>query len=313
MSFHAVVALVLAAAFGAGGCATARKENAEQPAARAQAGTQNTGAVDTAAPAASAADDVAEVDRNDLQALSRVEVKLPFADVQLVGNSAARRSHLKIKRIAGSEACRVRVVVENNQLRISEGASAVKPSGLSGVGKGKSALPPVPACKFAVELASKETPESAVELVRGSVQAEQWKQALSIRVDWGDIDVGSVGPLKVTCGRCTLTGEEIAGPLNYELQSGNVGLAGLVGSVEGATLGDTVLKWRKLAAGSKVKLLSRAGDVILTFPGATPLAIDLKAPRGEVHTKVGHGESGVPVDVVAELGNVQVYRSPGGK
>lgn len=279
------------------------------PPAPAMATVGASAAADSAAAAAAVAKsvEVDSLDRKDLPTLSRLVVQLPYADVVLGTSPGFRKGQLRITKTAGEARCKVRVSETEKGLEITE---PPKSSGaLSAVGKAKSALPPVSGCRFGIEIGLREAAMAVIELTRGSLAVEAWSAPLEVKMDWGDVDVGTVGALNVTCGRCTLTGEGVDGPLSYKLERGNVGLAGLSGSVVGSTFGDTVLKWRRLKSDSSVKLVSQAGDVILFFPESVPLAIDLKAPRGDVNSHFQTGAHGVPVLVTAELGNVRVYRA----
>lgn len=251
-------------------------------------------------------------ERDDLKDVDRIFIRVPRADITLGTGTSAKRGHLKVSLVAGSKDCKVRLRRTEDLIEILEPLDASNKSGsssFSAVNKIKSTLPNAARCHYAVSVALHEAAEAQIELVRGSLLAEGWDEPLRVKMDWGDVDVGSVGALSLVCGRCDLTGENIGGPLFYKIDSGNVGLMGLEDSVEGETLGDTVLKWRRIRSRSSVKISSRAGDVILSFPGAVPLAIDLKAPRGEVKTKCENESGGIPVSVSAGLGNVQVLRA----
>ncbi|MBI3543208.1 MAG: hypothetical protein HY075_08050 [Deltaproteobacteria bacterium] len=267
-----------------------------------------------AAPAAVAAQvetlEGARLERTDLKAIKKLSIRLSHAEVQLSGAGESRKTRFKIDQAPAGTDCRVRVRIDstNGALEIAE-ATPVPGHAMSAVSKGKSSVPSASRCRFVLQLETREPMPAVVEVTRGSILAESWPQSLTLKLDWGDVDVGAVGPLDVTCGHCMFSGEGIAGPLHYNLESGNVGLAGLGGSVVGQTLGDTVLKWQRLRADSNVKLVSHAGDVILFFPESSPLAIDLHAPRGDVNSRFETGGRGVPVSVTAELGNVQVYRA----
>jgi len=59
------------------------------------------------------------------------------------------------------------------------------------------------------------------------------------------------------------------------------------------------------------KVVSRLGDVILTFPDSASLAVDLTAPHGGVSSRFDVGGRGVPVSVTAQLGNIEVFRLSG--
>ncbi|MBI3555508.1 MAG: hypothetical protein HY074_04515 [Deltaproteobacteria bacterium] len=253
--------------------------------------------------------EVSALDRADLKVLSKIGIHLANAEITLSSGAGIRKGHLKIEKISGDADCKVRVQDSEKGIEISEPLLRHSPDGHSAVVKVKSALPVVSKCRFSIEIGLKKAADTNIELVRGTLSVEGWDEPLRVKMEWGEIDVGTVGELSVVCGRCSLTGEGVEGPLHYTLETGNVGLTGLAGSVEGQTLGDTVLKWRKLRADSNVKLSSRAGDVILFFPETVPLAIDLKAPHGEVNSRFQTGAHGVPVSVSAELGNVKVYRS----
>ena len=62
-------------------------------------------------------------------------------------------------------------------------------------------------------------------------------------------------------------------------------------------------------------VLSLSGDVFLTIPKLTLLALDLKVPKGEVYSNLKYSElvlnsqelrGGMPVSVVAEVGNIRI-------
>ena len=252
--------------------------------------------------------EVSSLDRSDLKSYPKISIHLAYAELSLSSGAGFRKGKLKIEKLSGDADCKIRVIESDKGLEISEPLGK-HGAALSAVLKVRSALPIVSKCRFSIELGLKKAVDTNIELIRGMVSAESWDEPLHVKLDWGEIDVGTVGSLTVVCGRCTLTGDGIEGPLHYSLETGNVGMAGLSGTVEGRTLGDTVLKWRKLHSDSTVKLVSRAGDVILFFPESVPLAIDLKAPHGEVNSRFQTGAHGVPVSVSAELGNVQVYRA----
>ncbi len=253
--------------------------------------------------------EVSALDRTDVKAFSKISIHLAYAEISLSG-AGSRKGRLKIEKLSGEADCRLRIQESDKGLEISEPLLARRGAeGLSAVGKVKSALPVVSKCRFSIAIELKKAVETSIELVRGTLSADSWDEPLRIKLDWGEIDVATVGALSVACGRCSLTGEGVAGPLHYNLETGNVGMAGLAGSVEGQTLGDTILKWRKLRSDSNIKVTSRAGDVILFFPESVPLAIDLKAPRGDVNSRFQTGAHGIPVSVSAELGNVKVYRA----
>lgn len=251
--------------------------------------------------------EVSALDRSDIKSFSKISIHLAYAEVSLASGMNYRKGRLKIERLSGESNCKVRVQESDNGLELSEPGDSH--DSLSAVAKVKSAIPLAAKCRFSIAVELKEAAEIHVELVRGTLRAETWDEPIHAKIEWGEIDVGTVGELSVVCGRCTLTGDGVDGQIHYNLETGNVGLTGLTGSVEGQTLGDTVLRWRKLPVDSNIKLTSHAGDVILFFPESVPLAIDLKAPHGEVNSRFQTGSHGVPVTVSAELGNVKVYRA----
>jgi hypothetical protein len=251
-----------------------------------------------------------------LNGFQKVHVRLSSAETWFTGNALKKQGKLKVTLLRGSASeCHVRVQEKEGGLFIEEVAlspqALVSARKFSGVGKhsGRSTVPSGFKCHYALELSLHEAGDLDLELKRGGVLVEQWNKPVTVKLDWGDVDVGEVGPLKVACGRCTLAGEGVEGSLQYRIENGNVGLAALSGTVDGSTAGDTVLKWRKMRADTKVKLVSHAGDVILSFPSAIPLSMELSAPRGEVYSLSDVGGGGIPVSVMAELGNVRLYRN----
>lgn len=248
---------------------------------------------------------VESLNRSDFENIEKIAINLTHADVSLVGNVPARKGRLKLERVAGDQNCLVKMSETNQTLDLTDDS---KPDLELNSSRHKSALPPSSRCHFSIEIGLPEAIETSIALTRGLVSAEAWDAALELKIAWGDIDVGSVGPLNVNCGRCTLTGDGVSGPFHYALNVGNVGVSGLSDSVDGRTLGDTVLKWKKIKSDSNVKVASHAGDVILFFPRFAPLALSLQAPRGEVFSKESEREHGVPVSASAELGNIQLYR-----
>jgi hypothetical protein len=318
------------------GCATGSRSTAEA----APVATQATAAAPAAPggaikPVADANEpgalfvETATFDRAGLATPDKVLIYLSFADLSISTGAPARAgAHLRIARVAGGAECLVRAEEKAGMLLISEARAplvgrqmpraAAGSTRFSAVSKGRSAIPDT-GCRYAVELSSPEAAELLVDLKRGSVLVENWAEAVSVKLDWGDVDVGAVGPLNVECGWCTLTGEGVRGSLHYAIENGNVGMADLAGSVEGHTSGDTVLKWSRLPRDGSVKLASTAGDVILVFPGGMDLNIDLKAPRGEIYPRVDDDSAkrlgcyegkhpGIPVTVSAAAGNVRIYR-----
>lgn len=253
------------------------------------------------------------VDRADLKKFEKVAIDLPFADVMVTSSKTLRKGSLRVQLLKGdASSCRVYVNDAEEVLQITDKPpAATSHASISAMHKLFALRTPMPTalkCRFGVELSLRESAPLSVVITRGAIAIENWSAPSTLSLEWGDIDVGAVGGLSVKCGRCTLAGEDVAGPLKFAVESGNVGLSGLAGSVEGQTLGDTILKWRRVKSDASVKLVSQAGDVILTFPGGAPLDLDLKAPRGDVFTpKHRSGGRGIPVSVLAEAGNVRLY------
>lgn len=256
------------------------------------------------------------INSSDLDVFEKLSINLAFADVRLTGDYAGRKGTVRVQRIKGDASCKVYLDRNAQSLELSENPpsrsseTAISVSAVKKLLARVSSMPPEARCRYSVEVGLKTAAELSIELKRGAIAIEHWDKPAYVRVDWGDIDVGSVDALDVKCGRCTLAGEGIAGALRFALDSGNVGLSGLSGAVEGQTYGDTILKWRRVKPNAAVKLVSKAGDVILTFPKGVPLDMELKAPRGDVFTpKDKVQRHGIPVSVTAEVGNVRLYSS----
>ncbi|MEW6056073.1 MAG: hypothetical protein AB1540_05610 [Bdellovibrionota bacterium] len=250
------------------------------------------------------------IQRNGLGVFTKINLQVEHADVRLVAGQPVRKGKLNVALLRGRPECNVRVSETDGVLDVVEAPGEARTvQQISGVGKsGRSSVPDAK-CHFEIEMELSESAELSVDLKRGSIFLEQWPRSAHLKLGWGEVAVGNAGALVVECGRCTLTGEEIDGPVRFQLESGNVGLAGLSSSVEGQTLGDAVLKWKKVRPKAEVKVVSRAGDAILFFPSGVPLSLELQAPRGDVSSKVGkENHQGVPVSVTAQAGNVRVYR-----
>lgn len=313
MSIRFALLLLIAVVFSAPGCALFKSgEYAEVVQANSPAPAQVM--ADAAVTVVHGGPDELLLDRKDLGDFGKVSISLAYADVTIVAGVATRKGTLRVQRLKGGENCKVylhesKTIFELTETPPVETATA----SLSATAKrlfSRTSVPSTGRCRFAVELGLREASQLNVDLKRGAILLEQWDQPTSLKLDWGDIDVGTVGALDVKCGRCTLAGEGVAGPLRFTIESGNVGLSGLVGAVDGKTLGDTILKWSKVKAGAAVKLVSQSGDVILTFPRGVPLDMQLKAPRGDVYIQKDHPENnGIPVSVTAEIGNVKLYSS----
>lgn len=255
------------------------------------------------------------VDRNDLKEFEKVSINFEYADVTVAANAAARRGTLRVQLLKGGSDCKAHVSDTDKVLVIGDKPpAATATAALSAAAKTasrlvvRSTIPNSIKCRYAVELGLRQSAPLFVELTRGSVALENWASQSQLQLEWGDVDVGSIGALDVKCGRCTLAGEGVSGSLRFLMDNGNVGLSGLSGSVDGQTLGDTILKWRRIKPDATVKISSRAGDVVLTFPRGVPLDMQLKAPRGEVSTASHRmATRGIPVTVRADLGNVRLY------
>lgn len=252
--------------------------------------------------------------RSDLTEYDKIQIDLDSAEVVVHGKFPHRKGSLSVSLVKENPKCKIHVSESEELLRISDSddpntSSSKFSEMLSTVATKGGGIPSHSPCVFSIDLEMPEASNLAIDLRRGSVALEQWDEPTVLRMGWGDIDVGRVADLSVECVRCNLTGEGVSGPLQFKMDRGNVGLAGLETTVTGQTLGDTVLKWRRIKSDAGVNLVSRAGDVILSFPKGVPLALELKAPRGEVYSKdMTMGLRGIPVSVSAEIGNVRLYR-----
>lgn len=238
--------------------------------------------------------------QNNLDDFNKIEINVPFADIQVEAGLPRRQTALRIQRLEGGDGCRIRIVENDTELKLSyaEEPQSTKPAAASAGKKDQ--------CRFGIDLRLHEAAALGVDVRRGGIMVERWKEPVDIKMESGDIDLGDVGPVSVVCGKCTLAGDGVTGALKYTIEQGNVGLAGLVGGAEGKTLGDTILKWKSIRAGTKINVVSRAGDIYLVFPKGTPLSTELKAPKGDVDSRFKDQGSGIPVSVQADLGNVRV-------
>jgi hypothetical protein len=221
---------------------------------------------------------------------------------------------IEVKLLKGDDHCKFQIKDQEPDFEIIDQAMLLKPSTfskISGIFKSaKSKVPNVATCEYGVDIKMYETFPVEFNLKKATLFVENWDKPLTVDMSWGSIDLVSVSAINVKCGDCDLTGEKIKGHVQFNLDNGNVGLSGLTSNVEGITYGDTVLKWERLAQDSEVKLVSRAGDVILQFPKGVHLALDLKVPKGEIYSKNEEAaeKKGIPVSITAEAGNVKLYR-----
>jgi hypothetical protein len=270
-----------------------------------------------------------QIDRKDLDAFDLIQIDLTHAELFLSTQKGIKKGSLLIRRVDGN--CDYKLIEREFDLYLTDSVflSAVKSK------KSKSFIPALEKCHFEVQLVLPEAARLKIHLKRGLLSLDHWRESLELKMGWGDIDLFESGSklvdsflqdrwisaptnIDIECGRCTLTGMQLEGSLKYNLEAGNVGLSLLEDSVEGKTLGDTVLRWKKLALHSKIQVESKAGDVHLFFPGGAPIRAELKnltiKPGEEdplAKFSVSNLSSSIPVEVSAESGNVKLYRLKG--
>lgn len=235
--------------------------------------------------------------------LKVIFIDLDEAEVQLMTAKQAP-DELKVELIAGEQQCGVELKEKNEILHVAKKQNYPLPvEGLSGLLKKRKKD-----CKYRLSLLTRQPLKLDLQLKKGKVVVQDWKAPLDLKMEQGELDLFDVKALELDCSHCLVTGKKVEGPIRYALDSGNVGLEGIRGSVDGRTLGDSVLHWDTIASEDAVKIQSRAGDVILFFPAKIALAVNIKAPRGEVFNKDYLAQRGIPVEVHAASGNVHLFK-----
>ncbi|MGE4233635.1 MAG: hypothetical protein AB7F43_09930 [Bacteriovoracia bacterium] len=230
----------------------------------------------------------------DISDFDEIGVQFDHSEIHLVGNVPRKKAKIETKAVAlsaDSAECKVVLIREGTRVVLREENSALKRK-----------------CTYKIDFSLDGSTPLKMDLVRSKVFIEGWSEPIDINLKNGDIDLVSVGQVDVTCVSCNLTGEALDGPVNFKLENGNVGLTKLVGPVSGQTIGDIVLQWKKISTSSEVQLRAPAGDVVLTFPYGVPVAPSVKA-KTEVVSKLTPSDRGVPVNIVADSGQVKLFRS----
>ena len=227
--------------------------------------------------------------------VAHARLKIETAEVKSFPKKTA--GLITVKLLKGPSNCKIKLVTTETRLTLVD------------------FMPEEVKCRFQIEISTAKPAELMINIERGVASISNWKESITVESKNADVDIAEVGPTAVKCERCTFSGSGVYGRLKYEIDNGNVGVEGLTATVDGRTLGDVVLKWNKVLPGSFIKVLSHYGDVFLTIPQKTLLALDLKVPKGEVYSNKKSSElvlnsaelhGGMPVSVVAETGNVRI-------
>ncbi len=235
--------------------------------------------------------------------IDKLKIELSFAHLEIKGKNKEKKNKIKTSLVKGSkEDCKIAIIKTLNQIVIQEPLQKERK-------KDESFFPKNFQCEFKIEISFINAAELELDINKSNITIENWEKPIFLKAAWGEMDFSQVQDLTLDCGNCTLTGENISGDLKYTLKTGNVGVEGLTGTVQGETSGDTILKWKKLKPNSNVKIISRVGDVVLTFPKKIALFMDLKVKNGEIYSKLNSDEDGIPVTVVLQAGNLKIYRS----
>lgn len=162
-------------------------------------------------------------------------------------------------------------------------------------------------CLYEIHLTLPDAVEMNIESNKfAQLELENWDDSIKVKVSKGVVAFSHIGELAVDCKQCDLSGEYLEGALKYSIEAGSVGVSQLSSSVDGNSKGDVVLSWRRVRPDAKVHVLTKAGDVLLSFPPAARLSLDLKAPKGDVFTKANSYSSGVPIVATAEAGTIRL-------
>ncbi len=229
-----------------------------------------------------------------LEVQNRINIKLSNAQIKLISTDKKKDNLLEIKLVKGNpNNCKIKVMHSDQLLFLAENFNADEK------------------CKFFVEIKLYETVPVDLTLGIGSIWASEWDDTINVKLQNGDVDFENIGSLNIKCKECTVAGSGVSGDLSYEIGNGNVGVEGLSQKVIGSTLGDTVLKWNMVNKSSQSSIISRGGDIILSFPKSGSMRFELNVPIGDVYSTilpdlVSVTDTAAVFKVYAETGNVRL-------
>jgi len=186
-----------------------------------------------AAPSPDTQEPVRRSDYHKLTDIKKIWISLAFANVRVQTGASKKNSEARVKvfppqgHTLKTDHCSAHFETDNGELRIVETKNIGKEivSTISGALKlGTNSIPTEFECRYEVEIDSAESIDLGVQIVRGSLTAENWKKNIEVELDWGDVDVGNVGAVNINCGRCTVAGENVSGRFDFRIANGNVGV-----------------------------------------------------------------------------------------
>ena len=253
--------------------------------------------------------------KKDLDEVSKLVVNLKDAQVEISQETNYKKGTVRVSLLKGDKAvCIPQLIKEKAEIILKENAKGGQnvaekkmSDKVSGIFKSKTPKLEKSLCSYKVQGVFPKALEISAELKRGSFFISSWNKPISLKVEFGDIDLEKVSKTNIECVECNLSGEEVDGELSYKIDSGNVGFEGLTDSVVGETLGDSVLHWKKFPTKGSVTVLSKMGNIHLKVPRGLSLNADLKAPRGDIYVDEGlNTSSGIAFAATAEGGSVRV-------
>lgn len=319
-SFTKYILLIALAGFSLTGCALLKKNhNANSSSANnlvvdvsAEADNRKAPSLKTDAGSSPALENQVLINQTDLEfAPNSLTIYLNQANVLVSSDRTLKKNKIKVTLIKGKPSCGVEFKNQEGNLTLTEPRE-----GESFFSRFKKShkIPSGFGCLYLVEVVLKKETALKIDLVRAEIEVAHFNNApIDIHLKWGDVDLAEVGPVNVQCEHCMLSGEAVNGPVTYNIEQGNVGLAGLTDSVVGSTNGDVILKWKKISATTQAKIISKAGDVVVMVPPQAKPWPTVQCQRGDISSNYFDVKD-LPslqqssFQVTAELGNVRFYR-----